>query len=162
MIDPSFLLILVPILVYIFAKEDFATAKYVFYNSRIIAITFILLLITPAGIGGFSVPEAFAENNIKQIIKIKGITTEDASSDDYVIHPPLTNVSKAFAWVTFHHTGANDHTDTWKSWEFIDVNTFRLKGDGTPSGNLAVEFVVLIAIGIVKFAIAPVLRSIVS
>jgi len=85
-----------------------------------------------------------AENNIRQIIKIDAIYPANVASADFVIDPPLFNLSKSFAFITYSHTGENDHSDTWRSYEFIDVNTIRLKGDITPTGNRAIEFVAYI------------------
>ena len=138
MISPIFLILLVPIAGYVILRSENINLD----RKKLYAGFFILLLVavTPA----FSFQPAFADNEIKQVIKIVGLYPADVASVDFVIDPPLTSIDKTFIIFTVRHTGENDASDTIKSIEIIDVNTIRLKGEDTASGNNAVEFVAYI------------------
>ncbi len=96
----------------------------------------IALLITIS----YSVNEAYAVNTIKQVIKIEDIYPADVASFDVPIDPPLTDLSKTFVFMSFSHTGEEDHSDSFRSWEIIDSDTLRIYGENTALGNNAQEF----------------------
>ncbi len=91
-----------------------------------------------------TIEPVFAENKIRQIVKISETYPANVASADYPIDPPLLNIDKAFVFYTVSHTGEDDHSDTFKSIEILDVNTIRLKGEDTATGNLAVDFIAYI------------------
>jgi len=91
-----------------------------------------------------SLNEVYAANTIKQVIKIEDIYPADVSSADFTIDPPLTDLAKTFTFISFSHTGEEDHSDTFRSWEIIDSNTLRIYGESTASGNNAEEFIAYI------------------
>ncbi len=138
MINPIFLVFLIPIAGYIILKSENVQLD----RKKLYAGFFILLLVvvTPS----FSFEPAFADNEIRQVIKIAGLYPADVASADFVIDPPLerSQLDKVFIIYTVRHTGENDASDTFKSIEIIDVNTIRLKGEDTATGNNPVEFVV--------------------
>ena len=138
MINPLFLVILIPIAGYIFLKSENIEIN----RKKLYAGFFILLLvaITPT----FTFQPAFADNEIRQVIKIAGLYPADVASADFVIDPPLQNIDKSFVIYTVRHTGENDASDTFKSVEILNVNTLRLKGEDTATGNNAVEFIAYI------------------
>jgi len=84
--------------------------------------------------------DANADNTIKQIIKMVDVYPVDSSSADYVIDPQLTDIDKAFVFLSFSHTAEEDHSDTFRSWELVDNATLRIYGESTASGNNALEF----------------------
>ncbi len=88
-----------------------------------------------------TIEPVYAENKIRQIVKISEIYPADVASAIFTIDPPLLNIDKAFVFYTVSHVGEDDHSDTFKSIEILDVNTIRLKGEDTATGNLAVEFI---------------------
>jgi len=135
LISPIFLVLLIPIAGYVILKSENINLD----RKKLYAGFFILLLlaVTPS----FSFEPAFADNEIKQVIKIAGLYPADVASVDFVIDPPLESIDKTFIIFTVRHTGENDASDTIKSIEIIDVNTIRLKGEDTALGNNAVEFV---------------------
>ena len=138
MINPLFLVFLIPIAGYIILKSENVN----FDKKKVIAGFFIILLvaITPS----FSFEPAFADNEIRQVIKIAGLYPADVASADFTIDPPLLNIDKAFIIYTVRHTGEDDESDTFRSIEILDVNSIRLKGEDTATGNNAVEFVAYI------------------
>ena len=136
------LLVVLPIAIYIFAKQDFA--KVFFYKMRILSITLILILLSPMALSGSLIPDASADNTIRQLIKIVDTYPADVASADFVINPPLLNIDKTFVFWTVSHTGEEDHSDTFKSVEIVDTQTLRIKGEDTASGNLALDFVVYV------------------
>jgi len=140
LISPVFLLLLLPIAGYVILKSENINLD----RKKLYAGFFILLLVavTPA----FSFEPAFADNSIRQVIKIAGLYPAGVASADFVIDPPLerSQLDKVFIIYTVRHTGENDASDTFKSIEIVDVNTIRLKGEDTATGNLAVEFVAYI------------------
>ena len=81
-----------------------------------------------------------AINVIKQVIKIEDVYPVNVASSDFTISPPLTNTSRAVAFLSFSHTGEADHSDTFRSWEIIDSDTLRIYGENTATGNNAQEF----------------------
>ena len=101
-----------------------------------IVITSIFILV--------SIQNSYADNTIKQIIKIEGIYPADSASADFTIDPPLTNTSKTMTFLSFSHTGEEDHSDTFRSWEVIDNSTLRIYGENTATGNIAEEFIAYI------------------
>lgn len=135
MISPIFLVLLLPIAGYVFLRSENVNLD----RKKLFAGFFILLLlaVTPS----FSFEPAFADNEIRQVIKIAGLYPAGVASVDFVIDPPLATIDKTFIIYTVRHTGENDASDTFKSIEIIDVNTIRLKGEDTASGNNAVEFI---------------------
>ncbi len=140
MISPIFLVLLLPIAGYVFLRSENINLD----RKKLYAGFFILLLlaVTPS----FSFEPAFADNEIRQIIKIAGLFPIDVEFIDFVIDPPLESIDKTFLIYTVRHTGENDASHTIKSIEIIDVNTIRLKGqDESPppasNSNNAVEFV---------------------
>jgi hypothetical protein len=138
MINPIFLVLLIPIAGYILLKSE----NVDFDKKKLYAGFFIILLlaITPS----FSLQPAQADSSIKQIIKIRDIYPADSASASFVIDPPLTNVSKAFVILTVSHTGENDHSDTLKLVRILDENTLQLVGEDTATGNIAINFVATI------------------
>jgi len=138
LISPLFLFLLVPIAGYVILRSENIQLD----RKKLYAGFFILLLVavTPA----FSFQPAFADNEIRQVIKIVGLYPADVASVEFVIDPPLENIDKTFIIFTVRHTGENDASDTIKSIEIIDVNTIRLKGEDTATGNNAVEFIAYI------------------
>ena len=80
------------------------------------------------------------KNIIRQIVKVSGTYPANVATHDVTISPALSDLNKAFAVLSFRHTGDNDHSDTFKSYEIINPTTLRIFGDGTPAGNLAVDF----------------------
>jgi len=82
-------------------------------------------------------------NVFEQIVKITGTYTTDVVFEDFPIVPPLADANKAFAFVSFRH-GFSDYADTWKSYEIVDENWFRIYG--TPDGAVVntVDFVATI------------------
>ena len=88
-----------------------------------------------------SLQNAQADNTIRQIVKISETYPADSASAEFAIDPPLLNIDKAFVFYTVSHTGEEDGSDTWKTIEILDLNTIRLKGEDTASGNNAVDFV---------------------
>ena len=76
-------------------------------------------------------------NRVKRIIKGTGVTS--GINTDITISPALTDTSKAFHFISYRHTFANDHADTFKSSEIINPTTLRILGDST-GGNNAVNF----------------------
>ena len=138
MINPYPILLLVPIVIYILFKTENLNID----TRKFTAGFFILLLlaIPPS----FSFQPAFADNTIRQVIKIHDTYPADSASHIVSIDPPLENIDKAFVFYTVSHTGENDASDTFKSVEIVDVNTLRLKGEDTATGNNAIDFVAYI------------------
>lgn len=119
------------------------TAKKIFYNTRIIAITTILFAFTLAS--AFSVysylPEVHADNTLRQVLEINGTFPAGTSIFNVTISPPLANLDKSIAFLTFEYNQQNQHRDTFRSWNFTDTSTLTIYGnDQTPSANFAVGF----------------------
>ncbi len=125
MINPLFLVFLIPIAAYIILKSE----NVDFDKKKVIAGFFIILLvaITPS----FSFEPAFADNEIRQVVKIAGLYPADVASADFVIDTPLKNIDKAYVIYNVRHTGEDDASDTYKSDENLNTNTIRLKGKDT-------------------------------
>ncbi len=139
-LDILLIISLIPIVGLILYKEENIKLKVGKKKFVIIIFASILLFYPPT----ISFEPVYAENNIRQVIKISDKILKDVASQDFTIDPPLTNVSKAFVYITMSHDGEALHSDTWKSWELVDVNTLRLKGEDTALGNKQVEFVAYI------------------
>jgi len=140
-VDYFFLLILLPIAgLAIFHVE---TGKLRLpTNKEVIAISFsILLLVIPPS---FSIQPAYADNTIKNIIKIQEIYPADTAFFDYTFLPQVSDINKTMVYMSFSHTGDTDNTDTFRSWKLIDNQTLRLQGEDTASGNIALEFMATI------------------
>lgn len=108
---------------------------------RKLILFFLLLAVIPVYL---SIQDSYADNTIKQIIKIEGVYPVNVASVDYTIEPELTDIDKAFVFLSFSHTGEDDHSDTFRSWELIDNSTLRIYGESTATGNNAEEFIAYI------------------
>lgn len=106
------------------------------YFLLVIVITVFLLF----SVTDIESSPASADNTIRQVIKITGDYPADVSSFDVIIDPPLRDISKSFVFMTFEHTGEDDHSDTFRSWEILDENTLRVYGESTATGNNAETF----------------------
>jgi len=60
-------------------------------------------------------------NTIRQIVKIQS-TTGTAATTTHTITPNLLNTDRAFAFVHFRSSGANDHDGQWKGWEITSTS----------------------------------------
>lgn len=76
-------------------------------------------------------------NRIRQIIHSSGITS--GAITDITISPTLSDISKAFHFISYRHNFANDHADTFRSSEIINPSTLRIYGDST-GGNNPINF----------------------
>ncbi len=84
---------------------------------------------------------ATADNRIRQVLEINGTFPAGVSIFNVTISPPLENLDKSVAFLTFNYNQQNQHRDTFRSWNFTDLSTLTIYGnDGTPSANFAVEF----------------------
>lgn len=105
----------------------------------------ILLLILLAVIIATPVLQnVYGANTIKQVIKIEGLYPANVAFSDFQVHPPVTSLAKTTVFVSFSHTGENDHSDTFRSYEMLDSDTLRIYGESTAAGNNAVEFIATI------------------
>jgi len=136
--DYLFILALLPVVGIILSREENIKIN----KNKLYAGFFIILLlaITPS----FSFNPAYAENSIRQIIKMSTTYPAGVASFDITIDPPLVSINKSFIFFTVSHTGENDASDTFRSVEILDINTVRLKGEDTATGNNAVDVIIYI------------------
>jgi len=111
-------------------------------KKKLVSVFFILLLlaITPA----FQTEPVFAENKLRQIIKIADTYPANVAFYDVPIDPPLLSKDRAFLFWNVMHISENDASDTFKSVEILDENTLRLIGENTATGNNVIDFIVFI------------------
>jgi len=108
----------------------------------IVSVFFITLLlaIPPA----FQFEPVFAENSIRQIIRIAENYPANVASVDYTIDPPLENLDRSFLFYTVSHVSENDASDTFKIVKILDKNTVRVIGEDTATGNNALDIIIII------------------
>jgi len=139
-LNPEYLLLfaLIPIAGIIIGREENIKID----KRKVYAGFFIILLlaITPS----FSIEPAFAENRLRQIIKISDTYPADVASFTVPIDPPLQSIDRAFVFYTVAHTTENDASDFFKTVKILDKNTLLLIGEDTALGNNAVEFIAYI------------------
>ncbi len=111
-------------------------------KKHIVSVFFIILLlaIPPA----FQFEPVFAENKIRQIIKIADNYPANVASYDIPIDPPLENLDRSFLFYTVSHVSENDASDTFKIVKILDKNTVRIIGEDTASGNNAIDIIIVI------------------
>ena len=94
------IILLLPVALYIFAKQDFT--KIFFYKMRILTITLILILISPMALGvSFTAEGAMPDNTVMQIIKIVGTYPANVSEAFFNINPPIQDIDKTFVFLNF-------------------------------------------------------------
>jgi len=111
-------------------------------KKKIVSIFLILILlaITPA----FQTEPVFAENKLRQIIKIADTFPSGNSFYDVPIDPPLLSKDRAFLFWNVMHISENEASDTFKSVEILNENTLRLIAENTASGVNAIDFIAII------------------
>ncbi len=84
---------------------------------------------------------ATGANTFKQVFEINGTFTAGTDIFNVTLPFSLTNLDKSVAFLTFEYNGQNQHRDTFRSYNFTDLNTLTIYGnDDTPSSNFNVGF----------------------
>jgi len=82
-----------------------------------------------------------AVNQFKQVFEINGTFTAGTDIFNVTLPSSLSNLDKSIAFLTFEYNGQNQHRDTFRSYNFTDLNTLTIYGnDDTPSANFEVGF----------------------
>ncbi len=105
-------------------------------------IKFIIIVVFLLGsITILSAQQATGANTLRQVVEINGTFPAGVSEFNVTISPPLENLDKAVAFLSFEYNQQNQHRDTFRSWNFTDLSTLTIYGnDQTPSANFAVGF----------------------
>ncbi len=103
----------------------------------IIIVVFLLGSITILS----AIQPATGANTLRQVQEINGTFPAGVSEFNVTISPPLANLDKSIAFLTFEYNQQNQHRDTFRSWNFTDLSTLTIYGnDATSSANFAVGF----------------------
>ena len=138
MINPIFLVLLLPIAGYIIFKSE----NLNFNPKKITAGLFIilLLLVTPA----FTFQPVYADHNSK-VIKLNLAYPADAGFIDVPLPMRIDNIENTIIFLSFSTPDTADQADTSRRWELIDDRTLRVFGESnTPTGNNAGNMVIYI------------------
>jgi len=111
-------------------------------KKHIVSIFFIILLlaIPPA----FQFEPVFAENKLRQIIKIADNFPSGQSTYDIPIDPPLENLDRAFLFYSVSHVTENEASDLFKIVKILDKNTVRIIAEDTASGVNPIDIIIII------------------
>jgi len=94
----------------------------VFYNARIITISTILFAITIAtAFSAYSyLPDVYADNTLRQVIEINGTYPAGVDIFNVTISPPLADISKSVAFITFEYNQQNQH----REWMGVSISNW--------------------------------------
>ncbi len=102
-------------------------------------IFFVVFIV--GALASISILQPATGNTLRQVLEINGTFPAGVSEFNVTISPSLANLDKSIAFLTFEYNQQNQHRDTFRSWNFTDLNTLTIYGnDDTPSYNFAVGF----------------------
>lgn len=110
------------------------------FSKKKISSIFMILILASSFIPNFGVQNAYADNEIRQIIKIRETYSAGVAFEDFIFQPPLQDFTKAFAFIDFKHVAEEDHSDTFRNWEILNNTHIRIFGENTAGGNNALDF----------------------
>ncbi len=86
--------------------------------------------------------QAYAVNNVSQVIKVNGSLVGGVEDEDFLLPTAVTDQNKTIIFMSVRHNGDGVAKQIYRSWDFVNNTAIRFHGSNdVPGDNLAMDFV---------------------